>query len=188
MADTLQEDDFVNAALRIGCDVAAIRAVTKVESSGGGFDPEGDPKTLFEGHWFYKYTKGKYSLSHPDLCYMRWTRQFYGKTWKQEKDRLNRAIELDEESALKSASWGMFQIMGGNYSDCGFENVFDFVKAMRNSERDHLEAFVSFILNRKLDQFLINQDWAGFAFRYNGSGYAQNRYDEKLADAYASFC
>jgi hypothetical protein len=31
------------------------------------------------------------------------------------------------------------------------------------------------------------KNWAEFAKRYNGPAYAQNRYDEKLAKAYAKF-
>jgi hypothetical protein len=184
MSSTLEEEDFAEAAARIGCNVAAVKAVTEVESRGGGFDPEGDPKTLFEGHWFHKYTKGIYSKDYPHLSYAKWTRKFYGKSWIQEKQRLNEAIELDEEAALKSASWGMFQIMGGNYEDCGFDNVFDFVAAMRDSEAAQLDAFVSFILARDLDHALIKRDWAAFAYRYNGPGYKTNKYDEKLAAAY----
>ena len=34
---------------------------------------------------------------------------------------------------------------------------------------------------------LQNKNWAEFARRYNGPAYAQNRYDEKLAEAYRLF-
>lgn len=32
---------------------------------------------------------------------------------------------------------------------------------------------------------LMNRDWAAFARAYNGPAYAKNRYDQKLAAAYA---
>jgi hypothetical protein len=35
---------------------------------------------------------------------------------------------------------------------------------------------------------LQKKDWKAFARLYNGPAYAQNRYDEKLCNAYSSFC
>jgi hypothetical protein len=36
-------------------------------------------------------------------------------------------------------------------------------------------------------QYLRDKDWAGFARRYNGPAYAENKYDEKLSAAYEKF-
>lgn len=181
----LTRDDFLDDAQLIGCDVEAVMAVAAVESRGGGFDPEGFPKTLFEGHWFHKLTGGKYSRSHPDLSYPTWTRQFYGKTWGAEKDRLQRAIALDRNAAMMSASWGMFQIMGFNHARAGFKTVQSFVNAMCKDENAQLGAFTQFIINSGLADELRDRRWADFARHYNGPGYAVNRYDTKLATAYA---
>ncbi len=183
----LVEDDFIRVAEQLGCSVAAIKAVTEVESRGGGFDPEEFPKTLFEGHWFHKLTNGEFADSYPSLSYPKWTRQHYGKTWDQEKVRLQEACQLDREAALKSASWGMFQIMGFNHEACGFPDVQSFVNAMCESEGHQLEAFANFIVANNLAKYLINRDWAGFARRYNGPAFAENRYDVKLAAAYKKF-
>ncbi|AZA64465.1 DUF3380 domain-containing protein [Chryseobacterium carnipullorum] len=57
---TLTEQDYINAAKELGCEVAAIKAVAEVESRGSGFLSSGEPKILFERHRFYKYTNGKY--------------------------------------------------------------------------------------------------------------------------------
>jgi len=181
----LTEQDFQTAALSVGCDVAAIKAVASVESSRSGFDPEGFPITLFEGHWFYKLTGGKYAQSHPTICYPVWTKQFYGKTWQAEEARLAEAAALDHDAAMKSASWGLFQIMGLNYDKCGFGTVQEFVNVMCKSEGAQLQAFVMFIKNTGLASSLQNKQWATFAKGYNGPQYAQNNYDTKLAAAYA---
>lgn len=180
----LTEEDYERAAERLQCEVAVVKAVAAVESRGGGFDPEGFPKTLFEGHWFHRETGGKYSLSHPTISYAKWTRAHYGKSWREEKARLNAAIDLDRTAALKSASWGMFQIMGGNYAKCGFDNVQQFVNAICAGEGEQLDAFVQFIISSGLAEALRNKEWARFAKRYNGPSYAQNRYDVKLQAAY----
>lgn len=56
----LATQDFERAAQRLHCPLAAVRAVCEVEAPRGGFNPDGSVVTLFEGHWFYKLTKGAY--------------------------------------------------------------------------------------------------------------------------------
>lgn len=183
----LTREDFIDDAAKIGCDIAAVMAVAEVESRGGGFDPEGFPKTLFEAHWFHKLTKGKYTASHPHLSQPSWDtgKKFYGKTWQEEKIRLAEACKLDRTAALQSASWGMFQIMWFNHAVCGFKTVQQFVNAMCKNENTQLEAFTNYVINRGLADELQDLRWADFARLYNGPGYAANKYDEKLAKAYA---
>lgn len=184
----LEQKDYEDAAVRLDCDVSAIRAVVAVESRGTGFDPEGFPLTLFEGHWFHKLTAGKYTASHPTISYRSWTRAHYGRSWREEKKRLELATSLDREAALQSASWGLFQIMGANYRECGFDSVQEFVNGMiLQGESGQLNAFVEFVLSKNLAGFLRNRDWAGFAKRYNGPQYYVNKYDTKLASAYNKF-
>ena len=187
----LTEADFKKAAEILDCDVAAIKAVAEVESSGNGFLSNGRVKILFEGHQFYKYTKGKYSEGYPRICYKKWTKQHYAKGPNSdvrgagELSRLEQAIRLDREAALKSASYGKFQIMGFNFSLCDFKNVEDFYTAMTTSEGTQLKAFCCFIKAANLDGHLRKHRWANFARGYNGPEYAKNKYDKKLAAAYA---
>ena len=96
----LTDQDFANAASLLGCEVAAIKAVCDVESRGSGFNPDGSPVTLFEGHIFHRQTGGKYDVEYPELSYPKWTREHYGKNWSAEQSRLARAIILDHEAAL----------------------------------------------------------------------------------------
>lgn len=180
----LSESDFSEAARALGVEVAAIRAVDHVESRGNGFLPTGEPKILFERHIFSRLTKGRYDKSHPDLSSPR--PGGYGKSEDQHV-RLARATSLDRDAALKSASWGRYQIMGFNYEYAGYEKLQDFINAMYRSEQDHLKAFCSFLRRTRLDRFLRMKDFAGFARGYNGPAYQQNRYDEKLLTAYRHF-
>lgn len=181
----LVREDFLDDAERIGCEVEAVMAVAAVESQGGGFNPDGTPKSLFEGHWFSKLTKGVYDASHPTISYPKWTREFYGKTWQAEQARLQEAIALDRPAALMSASYGVFQIMGLNHAYCGFPGPDSFYTAMCKDENEQLAAFTSFIISKGLGDELKSKDWAAFAKQYNGPGYAENKYDIKLAAAYA---
>jgi len=187
MSRSLTEEDFAFAAAALGCEAAAVKAVCEVEAPRGGFNPDGTPVTLFEGHKFHKATGGRFDESHPDLSYSSWTRQFYGKTWQQEKDRLSRAAELDRAAALESASWGRFQIMGYHWKALGYLSVQDFVNQMYRSEGAQLLAFVKFVQVNGLARHLRARNWAAFALAYNGAGYAQNKYDTKMAAAYTRF-
>jgi len=167
----------------IGCQVAAVRAVVEIESSGSGFLADGRPKILFEAQWFSEFTDGKYDTSQPDISTVRWNPALYlGGTG--EWTRLEKAIKLDRTAALKAASWGLGQVMGFNFQAAGYKDVESFVKDMYLSEGKQLTAMFNFIKSQQIDRFLINRDWAGFALRYNGEGYRQNRYDEKLAAAF----
>ena len=47
-----------------------------------------------------------------------------------------------------------------------------------------VQLFTAFIQSNRLDTYLRNKDWAGFAKRYNGPAYAENQYDKKLEKAY----
>lgn len=199
----LTEEDFAKAAAAGELELADVKAVCEVESNGGGFDDNGLPIILFEGHVFSRLTQGTYDSAHPTISFHDWTRQYYSKgataTVRNTKEhvRLQEATGLNRDAALMSASWGLFQIMGENYKSAGHPDIQSFTNAMYDGEGRHLDAFISFISREKkkrLDgvrDFLINtlraHRWADFAYGYNGSGYATNKYDLKLAQAHKKF-
>lgn len=178
----LQPVDFENASLALGCDAASIRAVVGVESPRGAFDEDGHPSLLFERHKFHLFTGGRFDMVAPDLS--RATPGGYGK-YSEQYGRLCRAYLLAADEALRSASWGMFQILGENYRDAGYGTVEAFALAMCDSEAEQLAAFVRFIgANRLMRRALVSRDWSQFARLYNGPAYSINRYDEKLRAEY----
>lgn len=190
----LTEEAIREAANNLGVDVACVKAVAEVESLGNGFNSTGMVKILFERHKFYKFIAQKYgapkanqlAAMHPDICSPK--AGGYTSSTATEHKRLDKAIAIDRECAMKSASWGRFQVMGFNYATAGFSNVEDFCVAMWKSEDEHLRAFVNFIkANPNMHQHLRNRNWAGFANAYNGPAYAQNKYDTKLAAAYRKY-
>lgn len=182
MSKSLVDEDFRWAAFTLGCDVRAIKAVCKVEAPRGGFLQSGEPAILFERHIFSRLTNRRYDVSVPDLS----SKNPGGYSGGQaEHKRLARAAALDRDAALKSASWGKFQILGLNFKQAGFQTLQQFINAMYASERTQLEAFVAFIKsNVRLLMALRNKDWQTFARIYNGPNYAINSYDTKLAAAY----
>src|ERR1035437_7175065 len=129
MKSILTEQNFKDAANTLPIEVAAIKAVSEVESNGSGFFSNDAPKILFEAHSFHTLTNGEYDASHPNISSPVWNKAlYYGGI--REYDRLNIAKTLNETAALQSASWGKFQIMGGNFKKCGYANVQDFVTDM----------------------------------------------------------
>jgi ribosomal protein L13E len=55
---------------------------------------------------------------------------------------------------------------------------------MGKSVAKQLEIMFRFIESKHLLGELRKHDWAGFAYHYNGEGYKQNQYDDKLRTAY----
>lgn len=184
---------FASAAQQLGCDVATIRAFASVEAGPeGAFLDSGEPVILFERHHFYKHTGGEFAGARVPGFSEPWARICekspggYGPTSKQHL-RLQAACALDREAGLRSASWGLFQIMGSNHAACGY-SLQAFINAMYRSVDDHLAAFVGFIRHdSRLLRALASRDWATAARSYNGPAYAKNKYDTKLASAYARF-
>lgn len=186
----ITEAKFHSTASDLGVEVAAIKAVAEVESSGNGFLPSGEPKILFERHVFYrqlKMAKGQEFADHvmsqlPDLC-----NTTPGGYTKDEHARLQHACAIDRNAALQSASWGAFQIMGYHWAALGYTSLQEFINAMYRSEDEHLEAFEQFIRVNGLADELQRKDFVGFARIYNGPAYAKNDYPGKMTRAYQKF-
>ena len=183
----ITEKAFNDSASLLGVEPAVIKAVAEVESSGEGFLASGFPKILFEPHVFWKeLIKRNIIPVLSDIAYPKWGSKPYGRNSEQPA-RLERAIAINKDAALSSASWGKFQIMGFNYELAGFATLDAFVAAMHIDEDQHLHAFVNFVKNKNLVDELQRKDWVGFALGYNGAGYKTNEYDKKLAAAYNKF-
>lgn len=170
------------AAKRLGVPVAVVKAVALVESSGKGFLDDGSCVIRFEPHIFSHQTGHKYDQTHPHLSNPVFSPQRFG-SWPMYRE----AVELDMTAAMKSTSWGAFQIMGFNFAACGFKSVVEFVAAQCKDEASQFNAFVSFCESSGLVKYLRTRDWAGFAAKYNGAGYKANRYDVRIAEAVARF-
>lgn len=185
----LNDADYQRAATELGVTVAHIKTVTEVEAKGSGYLSDGRVKILFERHVFFKEidpeNKARAVAEAPDLCQPK-AGGYVGNAG--EWDRLERAKLYDGDDALKSASWGMYQIMGYHYATCGYADVFAFVDAMALSEGKQLDAFVKFIkADKKLWDALRSKDWKTFARIYNGPAYAKNLYDIKLSQAFTKW-
>lgn len=192
MSKFLTEKQIRDAAKRHNLPYAAVKAVIEVESRGAGFNADGSPKILFERHIFWRLlgeirwytTRLRIMALHPRVCNP--TPGGYGR-YSEQHAKLQTAVSYNREVALQSCSWGLGQVMGFHWKSLGYKSLQEFVNAMFESEAGQLDAMLRFIVKNGLAKYMRQEDWAGFARRYNGPEYKKNRYDEKLAAAYRKY-
>ena len=179
----LSSDGLARVSSDLGVHASEIWTVLAVETSGCGFLPDRRPQILYERHIFHRLTQGRYDdgdISDPSPG-------GYGPRGAQQYDRLARAAAKDRLAALQSASWGIGQIMGGNYRSAGFHDVEEMVGAMCQSEDNQLAAMAAFLNNSNLHTSLQAHDWTSFARGYNGANYVINRYDVRLSGEFQKY-
>ncbi len=189
----LTDADFERAATDLAVEVSAIKAVATVESGGrSGFGPGGRPIIRYELHVFQRRTGAIYHPTHAHLSQptLREGRYYHDGTQANEYSLLHNAMILRDATrvrrwsdAWQSASWGMFQLMGFNYS-VAWASIDDMIRAMYRSEAEHLTGFIGFCRQNNIVRHIQNFDWAAFARVYNGADYAVNNYDTNMANAY----
>lgn len=185
-AKPITDIDIPRIGATIGVGEDEIHAFMDVEAAGSGFDRAGRPKLLFEPHVFYRNLTGakRSAAVKAGLAYAKWGAKPYPR---DSYPRLVAAIAIDETAALKSASWGLTQILGENHKAAGFQTVQAMVQAFMANEAAHLEATVRLLVAWKVDDDLRAHRWAVVAETWNGPGYKKNRYDSKLAAAFAKW-
>jgi hypothetical protein len=110
-----------------------------------------------------------------------------------EYDRLARALALcraaglGDEPALRSASWGLGQVMGFNAIAAGFRSAADMAAQMQVSEAAQLTGMAAFIRSKRLETKLKARDWTGFARGYNGETFWKFQYDVNLKANFEKF-
>ena len=183
----LSESDYDDAATDLGVEKAAIKAVVDVES-GGAFAADGRPIIRYELHRFRDATRGAFDRTHPHLSqHYKPGRAYHAHGQPNEWSMLFGAFLLrgQRETAIRSTSWGMFQIMGDHHRDAGFATPHEFANAMFASSANHLSAFIAVCRAKGCDRHLRAKNWAAFASSYNGTSYRDNNYDVMLAQAYS---
>ncbi len=181
----MSTDGLGQGCNNLGAKAADIWAVLTVETLGCGYLPDRRPQILFERHIFSRETGGAFDATAPDISNP--TAGGYGPRGAHQYDRLAQAIQLNRQAALRSASWGIGQVMGFNAKAGGFADVETMVQAMVQSEDAQINGMFGFLLANHLDGPLRNHDWTSFARGYNGPEFAKNQYADKLDAAFQKF-
>lgn len=166
-----------------------IRAVAAVEAKGSGWFTSGLPKILYERHYFYRLSRGKFGIT--------WYSNPVAGDYTQDKndndvidswEKLAYAACKDPDAAFQSISIGKFQVMGSHYKRLGYDHPVDMLWAARNSELAHYEMLAGYIESFGLKLAFLklssnSADCIPFASGYNGTKYAKYEYHIKLAMA-----
>lgn len=180
----LSEAGLDKACTVLQCDLASIWSLMTVETRGFGFLQDRRPKILYERHVFHRLTKGSYD-SNPNLSSPNAGGYVGGEA---EYNRLEAAMQLDQDAALQSVSWGLGQIMGFNAKQIGYTSALDMATRFGDGEHEQLYGVVQFIRNDpQLLKALQSRDWKQVAYHYNGEAYMKNEYDLKLGHFYERY-
>lgn len=156
-------------------------------------------KIRYERHRFYELYKSKYgeekanelSLKFPNLVNkisggygenVFLTQKGFDKLGanNHQFERLKEAMKLDKSIALQSTSYGVFQLMGENYSHSS-DTVEDFFENMENSEIFQINATVEFLKKdtgkKGFSNALNNKNWELVASIYNGKNWKSTNPD-----------
>ncbi|WEX10266.1 N-acetylmuramidase family protein [Chelativorans sp. AA-79] len=188
-AEAIGDRDIALLADTIGCHPADLEAIAIVESNGFGWFKDGRMKILFEKHWFYRNLDDgakRNTAVKAGLARKAWIAPKDG-GYKDQSNAdaryrlLARAIEIDEEAALRSISMGKFQIMGFNYALCGFVSAKHMWAQFLDSEANQLRALARFLDGKDLWPALRSRDFATIEKIYNGGG-LNGRYAARMAE------
>jgi len=185
----LEQGDVGNAARELGVETAVLLTFIEVEANGRGFDRKKRPKMLFEPHVFWRNLKGA-KKSQAERAGLAYRDRKSGNYPRDSYPRLAAAIKIVEETAYRSASYGLPQILGENHKAAGFASAKAMFSAMKQGEREQLLAMVSLLKDWGLAKHLKGKDfskpesWVRAVKRYNGSGFRKHGYHIRCAKAY----
>lgn len=171
--DRLDFKSITPAAEKHGIDPYFLQAVVMQEANGEGFSDEGKATINFEGHWFSKLTAGQYDKTYRSISFPKFRMPKrgedhpYNATQSQRWGLLLFAASLDFEAAIQATSFGLFQIMGFNYVQCGCDSPLQLVESMHVSEQRQFQLFLTFVKNYDCLEPLQKADPLAFAIRYN---------------------
>ncbi len=190
--DRETQDAITQIAHKIGVEPAALLAVAEVESNSVAYwTVRGSklPAIRFEGHYFYARLKGDAlrEAIQKGLASKRVGGVKNPRSYTARYDLLERALLIGAREALESTSWGLGQVMGANWKDLGYQSVEDLVNTAKGSIAGQVEVMAKFIEKNGLIPHLKTKNWKAFARRYNGPKYWMNKYDKKMASAYARY-
>lgn len=182
----LTDADFELVAKELNVETAAIKAVVEIEAGKQmkGFYAPGVPVVNFDRTMFGRCRqKAKGGKPDKNAKVPKGLKGYALQEWTQ----LTNARHINADAANMGTFWGMFQIGGFNYRFCGCETVQEFVDRNSYSELEQLQLFAEFITKGKMLPDLQNKNWAGFARKYNGAGYARRGYHTRMAAAYKKY-
>lgn len=192
----ITEAHYEKLAADLNVEKEVLKAVAIVESKGEGFINDGTgrrrAKILFERHKMYRHLRGKISQERLSFLVQKYPTVIHPETIKRygsyevQFRKLEIAKSIDEAAAIKSCSWGEFQVLGESFKDGGYSTPQELEIAMNQCNLQQFLYFQSYLKITK-PQVVKNmrvKNWGKIAFYYNGSGYRKGAYDVKMECEY----
>lgn len=154
----------------------ALRALAIVESDEKPFTPNGNPVIRFEPtYWAKRRIASAAALEFDKAVNARDLDARY--------TQFMAMAAVQEDAAICSHSWTMFQIMGAHHQACLCAHPTQFVRTASTLE-GQFSLVKHFILsNPPLLSALRKQDAEQVGLHYNGAGFRRNKYDVRWAAA-----
>lgn len=178
----LSSEDFDQAAAAMNVPRHMLRAVASVESRGQAYGDDGRCIIAYEPHVFQRLTGGAFDKykTISQRYVLPWkapSDHVYHMDQSQRWDALIFAAGFDFISAVQSASWGLFQIMGFNHKLCGYGDIRNFLEDMYAGEEMQMRMWLRFLEAWDCVEPLRREDPLAFALRYNAG---KNWRDERI--------
>lgn len=196
----LSEDQIRELATQYDVEYALLRAIIEIESRGYGFLTNSRATILYERHIFHREVTALYGRAHANELAAKYPDIINTKTggylgYEREWTRLEKAMSLPfykavgeyVSPALRSASWGLGQVMGFHAERLGYADVYQMFAAAMRSEKEQVEIMLRYcISDPAFVRAMKNHDWHAMARLYNGPNYAAS-YPINLQTAYRKF-
>lgn len=189
------------ASLVPGVEAAALGAVVDVESAGSGVTAAG-PLIRLEVHQLWRRVPLGFRGQVDARFRVGGPKPWEGHRWLDDEGvwrdlhqpgtsgqilewaAYRCAVAIHPESAVLATSWGLAQILGTHWQECGFASPAAFVNG-QSTEAGQIASFAALVTNTPAFLAALRaKDWRGFAAAYNGPGKVDD-YGAKIAAAYA---
>lgn len=192
---------FESLAKDIGVEAKVFKAVAIVESGGRksflNVDGKQKAKILYERHYMYRFLKklktqqqlDDLKKNQPDLVHNVGTYKDKNAKYGSEEEqfgKLEKAKKIDNDSAIKSCSWGKFQVMGKYYNYL-YGTPDEMEDAMNMCEVQHFAYFKVYlkdVTGAPMIKAMKDKNWNKIAELYNGPDYPINKYHTKMKSQY----
>lgn len=167
---------YQRAAKDLDFTPAQVRAFSIVESDEKPFTPSGAPLPRLEVHHWKKHRVA-------DRASMAFDKATNAKNLDERWSQFQRMRAVNENAAILSHSFGLFQIVGFNFRLCQCADPVTFLNEMMTVE-GQFKMFKRFMLSNPALLAAVRRNRPeDVGFHYNGPQYKRNKYDVKWAAA-----
>lgn len=183
----LLPEEIIEEAVLLKIKPEVLLALVNLEKKSPAFLPDGKPGIIFQGHRFWKELKKRnidpvpLSEKYPEIVYPNYNRKFILRGEK-EYDRLEKAKLIHKEAAYLSTQWGMFNLDGYSFKECGFNSVNEMVHQFYKTEKEQFIAFLNYLKARQAIDDIRKSDWLSYGKKVHGKNFNSEKFIRKMEE------